>query len=291
MTVTGTAFAERKPAGRALMQEVLTLVQLQHEKETVIASIGGFDLVFAGERLGRDGYHYTTLLRRTGAEFEIELPVTVTPLGAIARLEHALSNSRASRSAYRHRLADARKRLATYGARVGEAIRRSPPSSARSAGACRARNGSLATSEEKRGSGEARPHRGVIEGRKENARSQSGRAGAAGAQPTASRSRPGALARRAVTPCSRLPGRDARRQLRRPARPAGRRGSSERRRRRPAEAAGRNPEQEHPMELIIRRSARAEGEPRQGAPLEVQSRRPTPCCSPRSRRSASSSRP
>ena len=122
MTVMGTAFTERKLAGRALMQEVLSLVQLQHEKEAVIASIGGFDLVFAGQRLGRDGYHYTTLLRRTGAEFEIELPVTVTPLGAIARLEHALSNFKGEQEAYRHRLADARKRLDTYGARVGEAF-------------------------------------------------------------------------------------------------------------------------------------------------------------------------
>ena len=122
MTVMGTAFAERKPAGRALMQEILALLQLQHEKETVIASIGGFDLVFVGQRLGRDGYHYTTLLRRTGAEFEIELPVTVTPLGAIARLEHALSNLEGEQEAYRHRLADARKRLDTYGARVGEAF-------------------------------------------------------------------------------------------------------------------------------------------------------------------------
>src|SRR6476619_2781324 len=98
------------------------LLQLQHEKETVIASIGGFYLVFVGQRLGRDGYHYTTLLRRTGAEFEIDLPVTVTPLGAIARLEHALSNLEGEQEAYRQRLADARKRLDTYGARVGEAF-------------------------------------------------------------------------------------------------------------------------------------------------------------------------
>ena len=56
MTVMGSAFAERKLAGRALMQEVLALLQLQHEKETVIASIGGFDLVFVGQRLGRDGH-------------------------------------------------------------------------------------------------------------------------------------------------------------------------------------------------------------------------------------------
>ena len=50
MTVVGHGFTERKLAGRALMKEILTLVQLQQEKEAVIASIGGFDLVFAGER-------------------------------------------------------------------------------------------------------------------------------------------------------------------------------------------------------------------------------------------------
>ena len=33
MTVKGTRFDERKLAGRALMQEILTLVQLQHENE------------------------------------------------------------------------------------------------------------------------------------------------------------------------------------------------------------------------------------------------------------------
>ena len=92
MTVNGTSFAERKTAGRAPMQEMLTLVQFQHQGEQVIASIGGFDLVFERQRLGREGYTYTTMLQRTGAVFEIELSMTLTPLGAIARLEHALSH-------------------------------------------------------------------------------------------------------------------------------------------------------------------------------------------------------
>ncbi|MFX7780399.1 hypothetical protein ABTJ96_19000, partial [Acinetobacter baumannii] len=87
MAVKGTRFDERKLAGRALMQEILTLVQPQHEDGVVIASIGGFDVTFEGERIGRDGYHYVTMLQRTGAQFEIELPMTVTPLGAVARLE------------------------------------------------------------------------------------------------------------------------------------------------------------------------------------------------------------
>ena len=62
MTVTGKTFDERKLAGRALMKEILTLVQLQQEGEVVIASIGGFDLEYSGERFGKDGYRYTTML-------------------------------------------------------------------------------------------------------------------------------------------------------------------------------------------------------------------------------------
>jgi N12 class adenine-specific DNA methylase/adenine-specific DNA methylase len=119
MAVTGESHAERKLAGRALMKEILTLVQLQQKGETVIASIGGFDVAYNGERFGRDGYRYTTMLRRTGAEYEVELPVTVTPLGAVARLEHALDDFEGERERYRQRLADARRRLASYESRGG----------------------------------------------------------------------------------------------------------------------------------------------------------------------------
>ncbi|WP_027582178.1 DEAD/DEAH box helicase family protein [Bradyrhizobium sp. Ai1a-2] len=117
--VTGTPYAERKFAGRALMKEILTLVQLQQEGEIVIASIGGFDVAYNGERFGGDGYRYTTMLLRTGAEYEIELPVTVTPLGAIARLEHALADFESERERYRQRLTEARRRLASYESRDG----------------------------------------------------------------------------------------------------------------------------------------------------------------------------
>jgi N12 class adenine-specific DNA methylase/adenine-specific DNA methylase len=114
MAVTGASFDERKLAGRALMMEILTLVQLQQEGDTVIASIGGFDVEYSGERFGRDGYRYTTMLLRTSSEYEIELPVTVTPLGAVARLEHALDDFEGERERYRQCLADARRRLASY---------------------------------------------------------------------------------------------------------------------------------------------------------------------------------
>jgi hypothetical protein len=44
MTVAGQSFTERKVAGRALLTEILTLVQLQRDGEAIIASIGGFSL-------------------------------------------------------------------------------------------------------------------------------------------------------------------------------------------------------------------------------------------------------
>ncbi|RWF87116.1 MAG: hypothetical protein EOQ45_33605, partial [Mesorhizobium sp.] len=119
MSVKGSRYAERKLAGRALMKEILTLVQLQQEGEIVIAAIGGFDLEYAGERFGRDGYRYSTVLKRIGATQEIELPVTVTPLGAVSRLEHALSGFEGEQERYRQRLADARRRLASYQSREG----------------------------------------------------------------------------------------------------------------------------------------------------------------------------
>jgi hypothetical protein len=120
MTVTGEPFEERKDAGRALMKEILTLVQLQQEGEIVLASIGGFDLVFEGERFGRgDGYRYTTMLQRTGADYEIDLSVAVTPLGAISRLEHALDGFEDEQHGHRRRLEEARRRLASYRSREG----------------------------------------------------------------------------------------------------------------------------------------------------------------------------
>jgi hypothetical protein len=46
MTVLGRVHTERKEAGRALMKEILTLLQLQQEGEVHLAEIGGFDLIY-----------------------------------------------------------------------------------------------------------------------------------------------------------------------------------------------------------------------------------------------------
>nr|WP_167719374.1 hypothetical protein [Shinella sumterensis] len=55
-------------------------------------------------------------LRRRSASW-----VTTTPLGAIARIEHALDGFEGERERYRQRLAVGRRRLASYQARDGEA--------------------------------------------------------------------------------------------------------------------------------------------------------------------------
>lgn len=104
------------------MKEILTLVQLQQEGDFTIAAIGGFVLEYGGERFGRDGYPYATMLNRTGADYEIDLPVTVTPNGAVTRLEHALSTMEAERFGYQNRLSDAERRLASYRPHLGEAF-------------------------------------------------------------------------------------------------------------------------------------------------------------------------
>ncbi|SEI19441.1 hypothetical protein SAMN05216228_104628 [Rhizobium tibeticum] len=120
MTVLGKNQTERKEAGRALMKEILTLLQLQHEGEVHLATIGGFDLVYEGERIGKgDGYRYETVIQRTGADYEIELAITVTPLGAISPLEHGLDGFEEELRRYRQRLDDAERRLTSYRSRTG----------------------------------------------------------------------------------------------------------------------------------------------------------------------------
>ncbi len=122
MQVGEDTFDERKLAGRAVMKEILTLVQLQQEKEVIIATIGGFHVAYHGERFGKDGYRYETLLQRTGGDYEIDLAVTTTPIGAISRLEHALGGFELERGGHRNRLADAKRRLASYTPRLGESF-------------------------------------------------------------------------------------------------------------------------------------------------------------------------
>ncbi|NRP88500.1 Modification methylase TaqI [Ensifer adhaerens] len=123
MTVLGQDYTERKEAGRELMKEIFTLLHLQQEGEVHLAAIGGFDLVYKGERIGKgDGYRYDTILQRTGADYEIELAITVTPLGAISRLEHGIDGFEEEQRRHRQRLEEAQRRLTSYSTRDGGAF-------------------------------------------------------------------------------------------------------------------------------------------------------------------------
>ena len=84
-----------------------------------IATIGGFDLVFSGQSFGNDEFQYDVILARTGVETDIDLALTVTPLGAVSRIEHMLSGFEDERSQYRFRLDDAKRRLGSYQSRQG----------------------------------------------------------------------------------------------------------------------------------------------------------------------------
>jgi N12 class adenine-specific DNA methylase/adenine-specific DNA methylase len=122
MIVNGNRYDERKAAGRALMTEILTRVQLRHEGQSTLGSIAGFDVIFTAQRHGREGYSYATNLKRNGFGHEIELDMTVTPLGTIARLEHGPANFDNELREQQKMQEDAERRFSTYSSRIDEAF-------------------------------------------------------------------------------------------------------------------------------------------------------------------------
>jgi hypothetical protein len=60
------------------------------------------------------------MLQQRAGDYEIELPVTTTPSGAVVPIEYALSGFEGERYSYRLRPADAGRRSASYRPRLGE---------------------------------------------------------------------------------------------------------------------------------------------------------------------------
>lgn len=69
---------------------------------------------------GSAGATNQTLLQRTGADYEIDLAVTVTPLGS--RLEHPPGGLEEERERYRQRWEECKRRLSSYQSRQGGAF-------------------------------------------------------------------------------------------------------------------------------------------------------------------------
>ncbi len=103
--------------------DVANIGRKHHHRGCHLATIGGFDLIYEGERFGKgDGYRFETLLQRTGADYEVDLAIKVTPLGAISRLEHGLDGFDDEQRQYRRRLDEAERRLNSYQSRIGGAF-------------------------------------------------------------------------------------------------------------------------------------------------------------------------
>ncbi|MFX5476406.1 hypothetical protein ABTD55_21040, partial [Acinetobacter baumannii] len=67
MTVKGQHYCERKLAGAALMERIKALDEIRLPGETVIGSIGGFDIKFTGAFFRKVEFVYAISLARTGS--------------------------------------------------------------------------------------------------------------------------------------------------------------------------------------------------------------------------------
>ena len=121
MEVQGQAFAERKPAGAALLR-VLRTVQFEGRKsDWDVGGIGGFPLKLEARRYrqGAD-LEIHLLLTRAGGEHEVRVENDLTAMGLVSRLEYDLGRFEAELAEYRRGLSEAQRQLPAYEARLGE---------------------------------------------------------------------------------------------------------------------------------------------------------------------------
>ena len=120
MTVASRRHRERKPAGMALLEALLPLLQPGKPLRRTLGEIGGFALLVIREEAGRLRSRTLRLvLQRTRLEQEIEIDPQLTPLGLIARLEHALNGMETELAQQQRRRAENERRLQDYERRGG----------------------------------------------------------------------------------------------------------------------------------------------------------------------------
>jgi hypothetical protein len=123
MEVEGRVFTQRKAAGATLLTKTRLAGRERAERNWTVGRIGGFDLTCAIQSTGRDARPEPHLaLERTDYPQSIDIDAETTPIGIIARLEHAIDRMDAEREEQRRRCADAKARLAGYAPRLGEAF-------------------------------------------------------------------------------------------------------------------------------------------------------------------------
>ncbi|MBI0536942.1 lactate dehydrogenase [Roseomonas sp. KE2513] len=121
MEVEGRSFAERKPAGAALLKFIRT-VQFEGRKgDWDLGQVGGFPLKLEARRY-RQGADLEVhlLLTRAGGEHEVRVEDDLTAMGLVSRLEYDLGRFEAELAEYRRALTEAQRQLPAYEARLGE---------------------------------------------------------------------------------------------------------------------------------------------------------------------------
>jgi N12 class adenine-specific DNA methylase len=121
--IEGRTITQRKAAGASLLTKVRLAARERIERSWTVGRIGGFNLtcdIQSGRHDARLEPHLA--LERTDFAQPIGIDAETTPVGLIARLEHALDRMETEFAEQRRRVADAKARLAGFEPRLGEAF-------------------------------------------------------------------------------------------------------------------------------------------------------------------------
>ena len=120
MTLEDRVVSDRRIAGTLLLSKVRLAERTRRVGKHLVGAIGGFELVSHARRAFPNGFEASLILKRTDYDHELAVDPDQTPMGLVARLEHALERFEAERDEQTRREQDACARLAGYEARLGE---------------------------------------------------------------------------------------------------------------------------------------------------------------------------
>ena len=120
MTLEDRVVSDRRIAGTLLLSKVRLAERARRVGKHPVGAIGGFELACHARRAFPNGFEASLILKRTDYDHELAVDPDQTPMGLIARLEHALERFEAEREEQTRREQDASARLAGYEARLGE---------------------------------------------------------------------------------------------------------------------------------------------------------------------------
>jgi N12 class adenine-specific DNA methylase/adenine-specific DNA methylase len=120
MTLEDRVVSDRRIAGTLLLSKVRLAERTRQVGKHTVGAIGGFELVCHARRALPGGFEASLILKRSSYDQELAVEPDQTPMGLIARLEHALQRFEAERDEQTRREQEARARLAGYEARLGE---------------------------------------------------------------------------------------------------------------------------------------------------------------------------